>query len=40
MKKLNESDLFPWFILLDIWMAVYYIIFAPALWKKPHKTWR
>jgi len=39
MKKLNESDLFPWFILLDIWMAVYYVLFASALWKKPRKSW-
>ena len=39
MKKLDESDLFSWFIFWDIWMFVYYIIFAPALWKKPKKTW-
>ena len=39
MKKLNESDLWPWFLLLDIWMFFYYIIFAPALWKKPRATW-
>lgn len=40
MKKLNESDLWPWFIFLDIWMFVYYIIFAPTLlWKKPRKSW-
>src|SRR5688572_24140417 len=40
MKKLNESDLWPWFVFLDIWMFVYYIIFAPTLlWKKPRKTW-
>jgi glycosyltransferase involved in cell wall biosynthesis len=39
MKKLNESDLWPWFLFLDIWMFFYYIIFAPALWKKPRRTW-
>ena len=39
MKKLNESDLFPLFIFLDLWMFFYYIIFAPALWRKPRKTW-
>ena len=39
MKKLNESDLWPLFILLDIWMFFYYIIFAPSLWKKPERTW-
>lgn len=39
MRKLNEHDLFPWFILWDIWMFIYYIIFAPALWKKPKRSW-
>jgi hypothetical protein len=39
MKKLNESDLFPLFIFWDLWMFFYYIIFAPALWRKPRKTW-
>jgi cellulose synthase/poly-beta-1,6-N-acetylglucosamine synthase-like glycosyltransferase len=39
MKKLNEEDLFSLFIFWDIWMFFYYIIFAPALWKQPLKTW-
>ncbi len=39
MKKLGEEDLFPMFFLWDIWMFFYYILFAPALWKKPKKTW-
>jgi glycosyltransferase involved in cell wall biosynthesis len=39
MKKMGEKDLWPWFILLDIWMFFYYIIFAPALWKRPRKGW-
>ncbi len=39
MKKLNEKDLFAWWWLLDIWMFIYYCIFAPALWKKPKKNW-
>ena len=39
MKKLNEQDLFPWWWLLDIWMFFYYLIFMPALWRKPRKTW-
>lgn len=39
MKRLNEQDLFPAFIFWDVWMFFYYIIFAPALWKKPKKTW-
>ncbi|HTE07178.1 MAG TPA: glycosyltransferase [Flavitalea sp.] len=39
MQKLDEKDLFPFYWLLDIWMIIYYFIFAPALWKKPKKTW-
>ncbi len=39
MRKLNEADLFPWFILLDIWMFIYYIITLPAIWKAPRKSW-
>ena len=39
MKKLNEADLWPWFVLLDIWMVFYYLLYAPALFKKPAKTW-
>jgi glycosyltransferase involved in cell wall biosynthesis len=39
MKQLNESDLFPLFWFWDIWMFIYYIIFAPALWKKAPKSW-
>lgn len=38
-KKLNEADLWPMFILFDIWMFVYYLLFVPALWKKPAKSW-
>jgi glycosyltransferase involved in cell wall biosynthesis len=40
MKKLDEEDLFPWYWLLDIWMFVYYIIFASTLWKKPRPGWK
>ncbi|MCZ2460300.1 MAG: glycosyltransferase [Chitinophagales bacterium] len=39
MKRLGEKDLWPWFLFLDIWMFFYYIIFAPALWKKPRNSW-
>ena len=39
MKKLNEADLWPWFLFLDIWMFFYYIIFAPTLWKKTENRW-
>ncbi len=39
MAKMDEKDLWPWFLFLDMWMFFYYIIFAPALWKKPSKKW-
>jgi glycosyltransferase involved in cell wall biosynthesis len=39
MKKMEEKDLWPWFVLLDIWMFFYYIFFAPALLKKPKRNW-
>jgi hypothetical protein len=39
MNKMGEKDLWPWFILLDMWMFFYYILFAPALWKRPKKGW-
>ncbi len=39
MKKLNERDLWPFFLFLDLWMFLYYIIFANTLWKKPGKSW-
>ncbi len=40
MKKLGEKDLFGLFIFFDIWMFVYYLIFAPALLKKQKPTWK
>lgn len=40
MKKLDEKDLIPYFFLLDIWMCLYYIIFAGALIRKPNKHWK
>ncbi|MFI5131705.1 MAG: glycosyltransferase, partial [Chitinophagales bacterium] len=39
MKKMEERDLWPWFVLLDIWMFFYYIVFAATLWKKPKRNW-
>lgn len=39
MKKMGEKGLWPWFIFLDMWMFFYYIIFAPALWRKHRKSW-
>jgi len=40
MHRLREDDLFAWWWLLDIWMFLYYIIFASTLWKKPRPTWK
>ncbi len=40
MEKLDEKDLWKWFPLLDMWQFVYYIIFAPTLFKKPAKHWK
>lgn len=39
MEKLDEKDLWPWAWLFDIWMFCHYLIFAPALLKKPRKSW-
>jgi hypothetical protein len=39
MKKMDEKDLWPWFLFFDLWMFFYYLIFAPALWKKPVARW-
>jgi glycosyltransferase involved in cell wall biosynthesis len=39
-RKLNEKDLFPLFVLFDVWMFFYYLYFASALFKKPQKNWK
>ena len=39
MKKLNELDLWPWFVVLDIFMFFYYLFTLPAIWKAPRKNW-
>jgi hypothetical protein len=39
MSKLDEKDLWPWFIVLDMWMFFYYLLFFPALWRRPAKSW-
>lgn len=39
MAKLEESDLFRWFLFWDLWMFCYYLYFSASLWKKPKKTW-
>jgi|SRR6185312_14954362 len=38
--KLNEKDLFPWFVFFDVWMFFYYLMFSTALFKKPAKKWK
>jgi glycosyltransferase involved in cell wall biosynthesis len=40
MKKLQEESLWPWYWLLDIWMFLFYLIFMPALWRKPKASWK
>lgn len=40
MNKLQEKDLFGLWWFFDVWMFIYYLIFASSLWKKPRKTWR
>lgn len=40
IHKLDEKDLFPFFLLFDIWMFFYYLIFSFALFKKPAKAWK
>ena len=39
MKKLNELDLWPWFILFDVWSLFYYLFTLPSVWKAPQKNW-
>ncbi len=40
MKRLNEKDLFPFLLLLDIWMFFYYFIFSITLLLKPRASWK
>ena len=40
MSRLDEKDLYPWFLLLDIWMFFYYILFSFSMFRKPSKTWK
>jgi glycosyltransferase involved in cell wall biosynthesis len=40
MVKLGEKDLFPFFLFFDLWMFVYYLVFAPALARKPKQAWK
>lgn len=40
MKKLKEQDLYPWFLIMDIMMFFYYLIFTIAIFKKPKPSWK
>lgn len=40
MKKLKEKDLYPWFLLIDVGMFFYYILFAVSLLKKSKPSWK
>jgi glycosyltransferase involved in cell wall biosynthesis len=39
-KNLDEKDIYPLFLLFDIWMFFYYLLFSVALFKKPARVWR
>ncbi len=40
MKKLKVNDLYPWFLMIDIMMFFYYLVFAVTLVKKPKPAWK
>jgi glycosyltransferase involved in cell wall biosynthesis len=39
LRRLGERDLYGWLPFFDLWMFIYYICFAPSLWRKAKKTW-
>ena len=39
-NKLDEKDLFPWFVFFDVWMFFYYLFFSGSLFTKPVKKWK
>jgi glycosyltransferase involved in cell wall biosynthesis len=39
-NKLDEKDLFPWFVFFDVWMFFYYLFFSVSLFTKPVKKWK
>jgi glycosyltransferase involved in cell wall biosynthesis len=39
-NKLDEKDLFPWFVFFDVLMFFYYLFFSISLFKKPAKKWK
>jgi hypothetical protein len=40
MKKLNEKDLFAWYLFFDIALFLFYIMFLPAILKRPKAVWK
>ena len=40
MKKLKVKDLYPWFLLIDIGMFFYFLVFSVTLFKKPSPAWK
>ena len=40
LKKLKEKGLFGWFLLFDIWMFFYYLLFSIVFIKKPRPSWK
>ncbi|MBC7867801.1 MAG: glycosyltransferase [Gloeobacteraceae cyanobacterium ES-bin-316] len=40
MNKLGEKDLIPYLLFFDLWMFFYYLLFAPALMRKPRQHWK
>jgi hypothetical protein len=40
MSRLNEKDLFPFFLFFDMLQPILYILFLPALLRKPKAVWK
>lgn len=40
MKKLKEDDLWSSYLLMDMWMCLYYLLFLPSLFRRPKKAWK
>lgn len=40
LKKLNEKDLYPFFLFIDIWMFFYYLRFSITIFNKPKREWK
>jgi len=39
MKKLNELDLWPWYLFFDLFSLFYYLFTLPSVWKAPRNNW-